>query len=95
MFLNGSHFPTYGLDTQETRMARIAFLMNTHPKFLIVEPKELIPLEEKTNILRDVLREIREGAQNMEVLVYITSHSRSTLLILCDIVRVVNKSPQS
>ncbi len=62
-FLNGKKFPIYGIDTQESRKNRIAWILKTHPNFVSTEPEDLIDLLPDTNILSYNLMDlIKESA---------------------------------
>jgi hypothetical protein len=64
VFLNGKPFLTYGIDTQETRFKRIAWVLKTHPMFTRTEPKDLVDLDNDTNIVGTNLMDlIRQSAQ--------------------------------
>lgn len=51
VFLNGKPFPTYGIDTQETRLNRVAWMLKTHPIFVRTEPTDLLDILPDTNII--------------------------------------------
>lgn len=66
VFLNGKPFPIYGIDTQEARKNRVAWMLKTHPNFVSTEPEDLLDLLPDTNILAhnliDLIKEdVKEG----------------------------------
>lgn len=54
-------FNSFGIDTQESRVNRIAYLLKTLPIFLFIQPENLSDLDEKTNIIaEDLIRLIKD-----------------------------------
>lgn len=61
VFLNGKPFQTYGIDTQESRLNRVAWMLKTDPIFIKTEPSNLLDIDKDTNIigtnLIDIIRQ--------------------------------------
>lgn len=63
--LNGDKpFPVYGIDTQESRFSRVAWMMGTHPIFLRTDPVDLLSIDEKTSVVaEDLYKQILDDAK--------------------------------
>jgi hypothetical protein len=55
VLLNGITFPIYGIDTQESRLNRVALFLQTLPIFVSTQPPNLLEIDEKTNIIAENL----------------------------------------
>lgn len=55
VLLNGIAFPIYGIDTQESRLNRVALFLQTLPIFVSTQPPNLLEIDEKTNIIAENL----------------------------------------
>lgn len=65
VLLNEKEFPLYGVDTQESRFNRIAWILRTLPIFVAVQPADLLDLDPATNIVaEDLLKLIREDIES-------------------------------
>jgi len=55
VLLNGRDFPVYGIDTQESRLNRVAWVLKTLPLFVSTQPVDLLEIDPATNIVGEDL----------------------------------------